>query len=487
VKLAAKIVLIFLVGAVILLVIDGVFAAQREQRLFDQDARADVELLGKTMQKVVGDVWRRHGKADALRLIGDINRLRPAFSVNWIWVQNGSSGQRDRRFTSPEIEQLEEGQNLYFRHREYFEGSLRSYFPVRLSDGRLGAIELVENLGPLKGATRATLIRIGALTLGLSMLATILAVPFGMRVVGRPLKSLVDKTRRIGQDDFSNPLRLSGHDELTELAESLNAMCDQLTESRRRLLQETEARVAALEQLRHEDRLRTVGRLASGVAHELGTPLNVVQGRAGMIASRRLSSEEVLAAAEIIKTQTETMTGIVRQLLDFARRQVPDKVDLRPDDLVREVVDLLRPLARKIGATLRVKGGENTGKVCADPTQIRQVLINLVMNGLQAIERPGTVDIEICRKVAVPPEGVEAEAGEYLCFSVEDDGEGISDEDAPNLFEPFFTTKDVGEGTGLGLAIAYGIVREHGGWIEMTSELGAGSRFEVFLPLEARA
>ena len=241
---------------------------------------------------------------------------------------------------------------------------------------------------------------------------------------------------------------------------------------------------AALEQLRHEDRLRTVGRLASGVAHELGTPLNVVQGRAGLIARRRVSRDEAVKAAETIKAQAETMTAIVRQLLDFARRQPLKKTDCRLDEIAREVVDLLRPMARKKGATLRVSGRAEAGEIWADPNQLRQVVTNLVMNGLQAVEAQGTVEIALGLAAAKPPEGVSAEPGEYLCLAVEDDGAGIAEDDLPHLFEPFYTTKDVGEGTGLGLAIVHGIVREHGGWTEVSSTPGKGSRFTVYLPLK---
>ena len=484
-KLAGKIVAGFLVGAVILLIIDGVFAARRERALLEEDALDDARLLGRAMQTVVADMWHRHGEEEALGLIGDLDRLRPLFSIRWVWVDSLETGSGAGRLTPREADLLRQGREVVARPEDDAPDALVTYFPVEVGGQRPGALELVESLGPLEGAARAAVIRIGLLTLALSALAVVLAVPLGMRLVGRPLQMLVAKTRRIGRDDFSGPLRLRGRDELTELADSLNTMSDRLAESRDRLLQETEARIAALEQLRHEDRLRTVGRLASGVAHELGTPLNVVQGRAGLIATRRLrEEEEIIQAAEIIKAQAQSMTGIVRQLLDFARRQAPEKTEIRPEEIAREVVDLLRPMARKTNATVRIAEGQVVGTVRADPGQIRQVLTNLAVNGLQALTTGGTVEIGFERVDAAPPEGVEAQPGRYLCMEVEDEGTGIAEEDRPHLFEPFFTTKDIGEGTGLGLAIVHGIVREHGGWIEVGSAREGGSRFSVFLPLE---
>ena len=114
------------------------------------------------------------------------------------------------------------------------------------------------------------------------MLCGVLVALLGIRLVGRPLEQLIEKTERIGRGDFSQPLELHGNDELSQLATALNRMSDQLRDQREKIRTESAGREAALEQLRHADRLKTVGRLASGVAHELGTPLNVVSGRAGL-------------------------------------------------------------------------------------------------------------------------------------------------------------------------------------------------------------
>ena len=120
----------------------------------------------------------------------------------------------------------------------------------------------------------------------------------------------------------------------------------------------------------------------------------------------------------------------------------------------------------------------------ANSDEIQQVLMNLIVNALQAMPQGGTVEVSLRKAHKAHPQRVGASEGMWLCLSVRDDGEGISEEDLGHLFDPFFTTKDVGEGTGLGLSIAYGIVREHGGWIEVKSELGKGSCFYIYLPQE---
>ena len=166
---------------------------------------------------------------------------------------------------------------------------------------------------------------------GMVVISGLLAAWLGVRLIGQPLRRLIDKTRRVATGDLAGPVHLQSHDELAELSESLNQMCAQLAESQSMIQQESAARIAAIEQLRHTDRLKTVGRLAAGIAHELGTPLNVVSGRAGLIVSGKLAADEIGPSAAAIKTEVDKMTKIIRQLLDFARVNTPRRVpvDLR--------------------------------------------------------------------------------------------------------------------------------------------------------------
>ena len=261
-------------------------------------------------------------------------------------------------------------------------------------------------------------------------------------------------------------------------------MCDHLAKARQKAQSETEARIAAMAQMRHMDRLRTVGRLAAGVAHELGTPLNVVSGRADLIAGGRLPPEEVRNSARIVKEQSERMTRTIRHLLDFARHRAPNKSRVNLIDTLRHTFEILAPLARKAQAELVLHGVDAPVMVQIDVYQFEQVLINLMVNGLQAMPGGGTLTVEVIRD-APRPRSFESSETDFVCIQVKDEGEGIRPEDMASLFDPFFTTKEVGEGTGLGLSIAYGIVSEHGGCIDVASEPGHGSCFSVFIPKEA--
>jgi two-component system NtrC family sensor kinase len=288
--------------------------------------------------------------------------------------------------------------------------------------------------------------------------------------------------RRVGDGDFSGPLELRGHDELSELAAGLNTMCEQLLDAKEKVRLETEARIRALEQLRHEDRLTTVGKLASGITHELGTPLNVISGRAWMIAKGNLSPREIIEGANTIKAQSERITAMVRQLLDFARLRSTTKTlaDLR--QITQQAVDLMSSLGYKQKVDICLVAEDTPITANVDAEQIQQVLMNIITNALQAMPEGGKVEVGIEHEHARPPEGYKGSEGEYFHIYVKDEGKGISKEDMPHIFEPFFTTKETGEGTGLGLSIALGIVREHGGWIDVQSEPGKGSCFSIYLP-----
>jgi two-component system, NtrC family, sensor kinase len=250
---------------------------------------------------------------------------------------------------------------------------------------------------------------------------------------------------------------------------------------------QTDAKMRALSQLRHADRLATVGRLAAGLAHELGTPLNVVQARARQMASGALGSKDVAEKSGIIVEQVARMTKLIRQLLDFARKGElqPTEVDVRA--LVDRAVTLLEPIVRKRGVSLAVSGSAEPLRGHIDPEQMTQVVLNLVMNAVHATESGKAVSIALGRGRAVPP--AEDGRSEQPCLRIEvlDAGSGIAPDALPHIFEPFFTTKDVGEGTGLGLSVAYGIVKDHGGWIDVTSRLGEGSAFTVWLPEGGRS
>jgi signal transduction histidine kinase len=345
------------------------------------------------------------------------------------------------------------------------------YIPVADHGKKLGVVEASESMAPRAAFVKRGHIQTAAVGFVVLGLSGALAVILGRRLIGRPIDAITMTVRSFGNGHYVPPTVPAGRDELGTLATELTVLGERLAER---------------ERMRHDDRLRTVGQLASGVAHELGTPLSVVSVRARLIASGEATGAEAIANANAILEQSERMTRLVRQLLDYSRRSagVPTTVDLRHAAL--QAVEMLEPLAKARGVTL-IAASEANGplEVRGDAAQLQQVLTNLVLNGVQAMSAGGRLEIASGREPSGP--GPRGRNGERCWIRVTDEGPGIAADELSHLFEPFYTTKPAGEGTGLGLAVAQAIVEEHGGSIAVRSDPGHGAVFTVYLPTAAPA
>jgi signal transduction histidine kinase len=231
-------------------------------------------------------------------------------------------------------------------------------------------------------------------------------------------------------------------------------------------------------QLRQAQKMEAIGRLAGGVAHDFNNYLTCIMGNLSLLEGR--VNQEVEACLVEANAAVDNAASLTRQLLAFSRKQV---ISPRPISLSSLVERLSRILERLVGARiqLRTRCAPELWSVNADPGQLEQVLVNLVMNARDAISDEGEVLIETRNlQLSAGPEPLPP--GDYVCLSVRDSGRGLSDVVRARLFEPFFTTKDQGAGTGLGLATVYGAVQQNGGAITVESELGKGTTFRILLP-----
>jgi two-component system, NtrC family, sensor kinase len=482
-RISGKLTLGMIAGIVAILAISSYLTVNREVELFETDMARDHELFAQAVASSMARVWRADGRAHALGLLQQLEAGEGSVRVRFVPKDVLPN---DPHIDPMALDRVRMGGAALHDKLEGPSPKLYSYAAVHLGDETPGVLEVSESLEPRDAYVRSTVLRAAVTAVCLGLVCAALTFALGSSIVGRPVRALVDQARRIGAGDLGIRLDLQQHDEIAELGREMNAMSSKLSDANARLVAETAARVHALEQLRHADRLVTVGKLASGIAHELGTPLNVVSGRAKMISQSPGSDEITRNNARIVMEQSERMAQIIRQLLNFARAGKPNKssVDLR--HLAASTLSLLRPIAEKRRVTLHFEASEPVPEVVADAAQLQQVVTNLVVNAVQASPESSTVEVGLRasrqnRRVSGEI-GPEVERG-FVCITVSDRGVGMSEDTLERIFEPFFTTKDVGEGTGLGLAVAYGIVQEHGGFITVESKLSEGSRFEVYLPI----
>jgi two-component system, NtrC family, sensor kinase len=488
-RIMRQLVMAFVVAVSVVFAVHGWLSYRRTTAYFEADMRREVHALGHAIGAAVSRTWQEEGREQALRLVSTMNEPGPDLRVRWVWLSGDPAPEHAPAIARAEILGGGRDGKEVVRHQkaEAGEERLLSYFRLEPEPGRPGALEISESMASKIAFTRSSLWAT-AITLGILLLVCggVLTV-LGLWLVGRPLRALLGMSRRIGEGDLSARLDLRGRDEIASLAAEMNRMCERLAQARQRIVEESAARLRTLEQLRHADRLNTVGTLAAGIAHELGSPLQVVFGRARQIATSRTCPAEMVPQAEAIADQAERMSAIIRQLLDFARRRTLQTGAFDVSEVVGQTVKLLSPLAHRRGIELAFVPPAERLPAQIDAAQIQQAVTNLIVNAVQAGRGPGTVTVEAGRGQVLPPPDRGAAQVDCCWVTVRDQGGGIDPRHVPHIFEPFFTTKDVGEGTGLGLPVAHGIVQEHGGWISVESRFGEGSAFTVFLPREARA
>ena len=245
-------------------------------------------------------------------------------------------------------------------------------------------------------------------------------------------------------------------------------------EARHTIARQKEELDVANRQLLQAAKLASVGELASGMAHEINNPIGIILGRADYILTTEKSlSPEIKEDLKVVRNQAERVANTVRGLLTFARPSSLriERVDLKK--VVEYAIALEMPRCRTARVEIARGAMDDIPMIDADPDRLQQVLVNLMNNAIDAMPQGGRVAISIVNT-----------GDQRVAISVSDTGSGISEQDQARVFDPFFTTKPPGKGTGLGLAVSYGIVRDHGGEIRVSSSPGEGATFSVVLPVQ---
>lgn len=380
----------------------------------------------------------------------------------------------------PELTQvLQTGETIEFVRTIEDRKFLSIILPLRLSsDGaKRGAVEIVKPLALIENdIARARLDRLATTLL---LLATIFLVVYVVlrRSLSRPIQLLLEGARALGKGDLSHRVKVgrSGY-ELTLLADEFNRMADNLEAQRQAAETEAENRLNLEKELRHSERLASVGRLAAGIAHELGAPLNVIDARAEQLIEKPdAPREKQLRNLTIIRSQSARITRIVRQLLNLAR---PYNLRFEKINLKELIESALESFEGQENLKVEFAAPDNL-PVSGDADFLGQVFTNIFRNAAQAMNGKGILKIEI--------DEARRDEKQFAAVKISDTGAGIAAADLEKIFDPFYTTKDIGEGTGLGLAVSRRIVEEHGGAIEAANRAGGeGAIFTIYLPVEEK-
>jgi signal transduction histidine kinase len=305
------------------------------------------------------------------------------------------------------------------------------------------------------------------------------------RLLVKPLKDLVRLTQKVSDGDFSQKIEVSSKNEIGQLISSFNRMTVRLKENQEgldnylRSLEDTNQKLKqAQEELIRTEKLASIGRLAAGVAHEVGNPLGTILGYTSLLEKGGIDPEEAKDYLKRIEKEIERINRIVRGLLDFARPSKFEFSELQMNQVIENALSLLfyQKSYKNIETVLNLK--KDLPMTKGDSSQLTQVLINMILNAVDAMPDGGVLEIETSEVE------VESKKERLIRTRISDSGVGIPPKDIGKIFDPFFTTKAPDKGTGLGLSISLRIVESMGGTIRVESEFGEGSTFEIDLPAQ---
>lgn len=481
-KISTRLILhLTVVVSVVLIVASLLLLRQREQSLRIA-AEDEVRAHAVTLRIALEENYAANHVLDAQRLI---NRLRENASIYSVLLFNlaGNVELASHPDIPEEIRYLKEarqviatGEKIEIERQLGSEEVFSIIMPLMVNNQPVGALEIAQPISFVHAEIarmRGEIVMMAILLCATIFLVVLAVTNYSLT---RPIQELLGGAAAMGRGELSHRVVVPrGGGELAELAQNFNRMADSLSKQRRQAERETEERLALERKLRHSERLAAVGHLAAGVAHEMGAPLQVIDGRAKQLINHNATpAEPHQRNLTIIRNQSERITNIVRNLLNLSRTYDLRRRPVNLPRLLTETIELVQPNADRDGILIE-KSYSGLCQIEADPNLLQQVFLNILSNAIQAMPRGGNLRVECLETTR--------EEHAFACISVADTGTGIPLEHLENIFDPFFTTKEVGHGTGLGLAVSSRIVEEHGGWIEAANNAEGGATFTVFLPV----
>ncbi|WP_291318514.1 ATP-binding protein [Desulfonatronospira sp.] len=460
-----------------ILAITGYLVLNALERQVEQQMQNDLELVARSIQLPLSHALERDREGSMIQALESAFAIGRVYSAN-VYDKDGqeiaSAGRTD---PDPEKEKLTELAAEGERRGEFGHVAgqeVYSYFvPLTDSGGRIsGLLQLTRRESDFKEDISAIRTK-GIVGLGVAMFFMSSLVLYGHhKALGKYFTRLTQSMSRVAGGERRHRFRPRGPREIVTIGERFNFMLDSIEKAENEIRERRQAQEELQTRLRQAEKLAALGQLAAGVAHELGTPLSVISGKAQRAQRNNALPDELASTMQEIRQEVERMENIIRQLLDFSRRNEQQKRNVSMKQLARSAHASAEEEARNTGRELSIQEPDREIHIKADPTRIEQALVNLLKNALQSSS-------SALARISW------GEDGGWAWFQVDDNGPGIPEDIKSKLFEPFFTTKSVGMGTGLGLAVVHGIAEEHNGSIEVGKSDMGGARFIIRLPVIA--
>lgn len=492
-NIGAKLTLLLVVPIMLLMAVFGYIDDRRTRRALHSELVLEGRSVARTLQLAMEDYFRNRDLQDVRELVDNVTLYERILGVRVFNAAGGliyqSASLADQPFVFGEVlgRVLREGVTDQSERKIGNRPTISFLAPLTSPAGaRFGALQVLQLASFMDEEARTSRQSILLLTLVMALAITATVFLISYFSLSRPTQMLVRSFRQVGSGDLSARVPVASRDEFGRLAQEFNAMAERLAEAERTVLAEQDLRRRAEKAMRMSQRLASLGRLSAGLAHEIGTPLNIISGRVETLQRKMSMDEAAERNLQSILGQIDRIARTVHGMLDFARARAPQ---LQPVDLTRvlhSVIEFLDPRFERRGIDVRLELPESLPWISADRDQLSQVFLNLSLNAVEAMPEGGRLEIAVSLATRISPLRPHDSEAEYATVVFGDTGHGIAPDVLAQVFDPFFTTKDVGEGSGLGMSIAYGIVQEHGGWIDVASEVNRGTRVTVNLPVDSQ-
>lgn len=479
-SLRLALVVFVLVPLIAVMTVGGFVSLRAAEHWSEQRLQEDLELIARALRGPVSQALERDSMRaldTALDSVFEFNRVYGTYIFDSDGRTIATMGAAEPRVSEGELARVVAAGEEHGEYGTVAGRKVYSFFlPLTDSGGQpIGLLQVTRRVSDFREYAADLRRTITGFVLAVAVLLITLVLLGHQFVIGRPIRKLARSMAAVGRGEREHRSHVNAPNEVAQLGQAFNRMLDDMSNAEREINARRRAQDELETQLRQAEMMASIGRLASGVAHELGTPLAIIDGRAQRLARKQELSGPAAGAVRMIREQVTRMSHIVRQLLAFGRDYRGQQRRISLAHVARQAAGAVEVLARQARVRFELNGPETGVEALADPEHLEQALVHLLRNAIQAAGADGVVRLAWLVD------------DDFPAFNIDDSGPGIPAALRSRVFEPFFTTKSVGEGSGLGLAVVHGIVEKHGGKIAFSDSPLGGLRVRLQLPRQEPA